>query len=233
MNCELCKKPVRRTGRTSFMDYVKSIIGIYPWRCTHCEKKLYRLQTEQFALVASLCVVGLCVPAVGVAWYKSRHLGPPAKVAAPGPQIRVQIPGVTGPENGMSAPTPGDSAQGPVIYMSSVLHNEDISEMAEAKMGGDVVVRLIRNSAHSFRVDPRSLIRLKKVGTPDEVIREMIEVTSNHGSGEGFQAPQQPQQQPTVEAGEAVEASYVQPYRGQALPGNSLLPLGTRTQAFR
>ena len=50
MKCELCKKLVGRTARTSFLDYVKSIIGIYPWRCTHCGKKLYRVHPEQFAL---------------------------------------------------------------------------------------------------------------------------------------------------------------------------------------
>ncbi len=219
MKCELCKKLVGRTARTSFLDYVKSIIGIYPWRCTHCGKKLYRVHPEQFALVASLCVVGLCVAAVGVAWYKARHQDP-----------RPRAVGVTGPEQGTSAPSGGGVPQGPVIYMSSILHNEDISEMAAAKMGGDVGVRLIRNSAHSFRVDPRSLIQLKKAGTPDEVIREMIEVTRNQGGGEGYQPLPQP---PTVEAGEAVEASYVQPYRGEAHAGNSLIPLGTGTRTFR
>ncbi len=232
MKCELCKKLVGRTARTSFLDYVKSIIGIYPWRCTHCGKKLYRVHPEQFALVASLCVVGLCVAAVGVAWYKARHQDPRPRAVAQGPPIRVHIPGVTGPKQGTSAPSGRGVPRGPVIYMSSILHNEDISEMAAAKMGGDVGVRLIRNSAHSFRVDPRSLIQLKKVGTPDEVIREMIEVTRNQGGGEGYQPQPQPQP-PTVEAGEAVEASYVQPYRGEAHAGNSLIPLGTGTRTFR
>ena len=220
MNCHLCKKPLCRARRNSCPDFIKSIIGIYPWRCSHCEKKLYRVRTEQLALVTSICVIALCVPAMGLAWYKGRHAAPLQKAASEeAPKMTVRIPGMDQnpdqiPHQNQAIPqAPSqvsfpDRGQGPVIYMANILHNEDITQMSEAKLTADVIIRLIHNSAHSFRVDPRALIELKKRGTPDEVIREMIDVTASYGpTPRTASAPQaHPASLTTSEV--AVEATY-------------------------
>ena len=207
-------------------DFLKSIIGIYPWRCSHCEKKLYKARTEQFALVASLLTVGFCVPAVGVAWYKARHQPPPPKVVEEGPKLRVRFPGEGVPQE--------NPQQGPVIYMANVLHNADITQMSAAKLTGDVMIRLIRNSAHSFQVDPRALIELKKQGTPDDVIREMIEVTASYGPA--MMAPSQAGRYLQRMDGEPVETGYMSPGRNGMSggePAGISVAFGTRTSSFR
>lgn len=156
-------------------------------------KKLYRVRTEQLALATSICVIALCVPAMGLAWYKGRHAAPLQKAASEeAPKMTVRIPGMDQnpdqiPHQNQAIPqAPSqvsfpDRGQCPVIYMANILHNEDITQMSEAKLTADVIIRLIHNSAHSFRVDPRALIDLKKLGTPDEVIGEMIDVTASYG----------------------------------------------------
>lgn len=246
MSCELCKTPLRRVRRNSFPDFIKSIIGIYPWRCSHCEKKIYRVCTEQLALVTSICVIGLCVPAMGLAWYKGRHAAPLQKAASEeGPKITVRIPNMPGMDQNpdqtpnqtpaMSQPPrqsgPADNGQGPVIYMANILHNEDITQMSEAKLTGDTIIRLIHNSAHSFQVDPRALIQLKKQGTPDDVIREMIEVTASYGPAPGTSPAPQVHPALSTQPGVAVEARYMGGIGSDAQV--TWGTQGTRTHSFR
>ena len=152
------------------------------------------------------------------------------------PKITVRFPGAGGRQEAQQPDQQsGNNAAGPVIYMANVLHNEDIMQMSQAKLGADVMIRLIRNSAHSFRVEPRSLIELKKEGTPDDVIREMIEVTASYGPAVAQAQPAQRRQQP-VEAGEPVETGYMSPgpngLYGAGQRGISVA-FGSRTSSLR
>ena len=183
-------------------------------------EKIYRVRTEHLALVTSICVIALCVPAMVLAWYKGRHAAPLQKAASEeAPKVTGRIPGMDQnpdqiPNQNRAIPqAPSqqsfpDRGQGPVIYMANILHNEDITQMSEAKMTGDVIIRLIHNSAHSFRVDPRALIELKKLGTPDEVIREMIDVTSSYGPTSGTASAPQVHPASLASSEVAVEATY-------------------------
>ena len=45
MNCPFCESATaRRSRRHSLLDYLSSLVGILPWRCTKCHKR-FRAQT--------------------------------------------------------------------------------------------------------------------------------------------------------------------------------------------
>ena len=42
MNCPVCKsKNSRRSRRQGGMDFLFSVLGLYPWRCRKCEVRFY------------------------------------------------------------------------------------------------------------------------------------------------------------------------------------------------
>lgn len=147
------------------------MIGIFSWECPPCERQYREVRLNQFAPVATILTLVLAVPVAYYAWFEGRHQAPPPSMATADPGISIQMPGKNIPVSG-TTPQP----KGPV-GVAGILHNEEIGQLTEERIGGDVLISLIRNSDHSFRIDPAALIVLKKRGVPDHVIREIIEVT--------------------------------------------------------
>ena len=195
MKCTSCTTPLRRASGIGIFDYLRSMIGIFPWLCPHCKRNYRQVRLDRFAPVVAILALGLAVPVAYRAWIEGRHQAPPLRMATADPGISIRMPVKNIPVSG-TTPQP----KGPVD-VSNILHNEDIGQLSGEKIGGDVLISLIRNSAHSFRIDPAALIALKKRGTPDNVIREVIEVTSQQ---RGVASPLE-----SVAMKEPLQASYL------------------------
>lgn len=174
MKCSICSHPLRRAHRTQFTHYLLSLVGIYPWVCSHCNKSVRRVCAEQAALAGAAGILFLSILVGGIGFWRARNN-----------RVAELVSSQSTPFVPRTADVPQASAQrpaGPGIYIANVIANEDIVQMSQAKLGGDVIIQVIRNSAHNFHVDPRSLIQLKREGAPDDVIRVMIDVSAAYTS---------------------------------------------------
>lgn len=174
MKCELCSKDMRRVRRESLVDYFFGCLCFFPYRCPHCQRRRLGIHMEQAALFYGACSMVLLTLIVGVVWYKAKHRPAPAAALS----AHAIQPGLmeVGPSNGSFGPIN--------IPAKQALSNADIADLAQAHLAGDVVTRLIRTYPHNFQIDPKSLIELKKAGTPDLVISAMIDATVNNPSGQ-------------------------------------------------
>ena len=55
-----------------------------------------------------------------------------------------------------------------------LIKNEDVIQMARAKLSSEVILAKIRNAACKFDTSPSSLVTMKEAGVPDEVLMEMV-----------------------------------------------------------
>ena len=60
----------------------------------------------------------------------------------------------------------------------SVLNNDSITKMANAGLGDDVIVSMIKSQPGSYTVNPDAVIQLKKAGLSEKVIAAMVEKNS-------------------------------------------------------
>jgi hypothetical protein len=131
---------------------------------------------EQATMFYGVVFCSMLVLATGAFWYRSRHRPLPAKAAA-GLSLSAKLPDGTTATGG----APGGTI---TIRLENILSNQDIVDLNKANLRADVITRLIRTSPHNFRIDPKALIALKELGTPDDVIATMIEVTPTPGGSD-------------------------------------------------
>src|SRR6202049_393191 len=62
-----------------------------------------------------------------------------------------------------------------IVLAQTVLNNDAVIKMAGAGLGDDVIISTIRSTAGNYKVDPDSLIQLKKAGLSEKIIGAMIE----------------------------------------------------------
>jgi len=62
-----------------------------------------------------------------------------------------------------------------IVLAQTVLNNDAVIKMAGAGLGDDVIISTIRSTAGNYKVDPDSLIELKKAGLSEKIIGAMIE----------------------------------------------------------
>jgi len=62
-----------------------------------------------------------------------------------------------------------------------VLRNNDVVDLSKAGAGPEVINKLIGKIAHDFRIDPKSVLHMKRAGVVDKVISEIIDVTTVDG----------------------------------------------------
>ena len=65
----------------------------------------------------------------------------------------------------------------PAEIGGDVLTNEDLARLVQAQIPSTVMLRLIDGRPHRFRIDPDSLVSLKKDGVSDDVILTVVTVT--------------------------------------------------------
>lgn len=174
MNCENCGSEMRRSQRASLGSYWMGCLCVFPYRCTHCKRRVNRVHWEQACMFYSVIFAMVLILATGAFWYRARHKQAP-RPAAVALNLDARMP------DGSVAQ--GGSAAGPriTIRLDNILSNQDIVDLNKANLRADVITRLIRTSPHNFKIDPKALISLKESGTPDDVIAAMIEVTPAPG----------------------------------------------------
>ncbi len=178
MICEICNKEMRRAHRETAKDYLFACLCFFPYRCPCCQRRRLGIRWEQAALFYGACTVLFFAFVVGVVWYKSKHRPAPVSAFSAHPMK----PGLVESEP-PAAPQIGPFGQ-VLTPVKQALSNADIADLSQAHLAGDVVTRLIRTYPHNFQIDPKSLIELKKAGTPDMVISAMIDSTVTTAPGQ-------------------------------------------------
>ena len=180
MMCPSCSVgELIRCRRESLGDFILSCLGIYPYTCKACQRPVYRPRWEQFLLITCVLVIGVLATGLvgGTLYYRMRNARVVAAQRAepPMPQIEIQIP--------LSATQARGSDPLLTLRVDQILGNDDIVRLTQAHMGNKTIIKLIERCAHSFDIDPKSLVAMKKAGTPDEIIDAVIESTTNSPLG--------------------------------------------------
>ena len=137
-----------RVSRVSFTDYLLSSAGFRPFICVNCKRRTLRADVGQLLLLC-LCLPVMLVLGMGLGRLRSgTHHRPRVEAMSPPAEIG------------------GD-----------VLTNEDLARLVQAQIPSTVMLRLIDGRPHRFRIDPDSLVSLKKDGVSDEVILTVVTVT--------------------------------------------------------
>jgi serine/threonine protein kinase len=119
--------------------------------------------------VAAAVVVLAGVGVGGRVWWKKRHAPPPVvEMTVANPVVETPVPS--------PAPTPEPAA--PVEPADTVLTNDQILELAQAKVPTSVILSQIRASKTNFNLSPSEIIRLTKAGVPAIVIETMRDPTA-------------------------------------------------------
>jgi len=116
-------------------------------------------------LAIAAAVVVLAGAGVGArVWWKKHHEPPPAGEMAVATPVETPVPAAP-PAPEQSAPTlePADT----------VLTNDQILDLAQAKVPTSVILSQIRASKTNFNLSPAEIIRLTKAGVPAVVIETM------------------------------------------------------------
>ena len=157
--CDLDSRPFRRCGwcadghlsrvaRVSLTDHLLSFAGLLPFICVTCKRRTLRADFGHILLL-SVCLPAILIVGMGFA----RRIGIHQNAPTPNPiPAAAEIP-------------------------ATVLTNEDVTRLVQANIPSTVMLRLIDGRQHRFRIDPDSLVRLKKDGVPDDVILTIVTVT--------------------------------------------------------
>jgi serine/threonine protein kinase len=118
--------------------------------------------------IAAALVVLAALGIAGRAW-KKRHAPPPVvEMTVANPVVETAAT--------PAPPTPEPSA--PVEPADTVLTNDQILELAQAKVPTSVILSQIRTSKTNFNLSPSEIIRLTKAGVPAIVIETMRDPTA-------------------------------------------------------
>ncbi|HLY04776.1 MAG TPA: protein kinase [Rhizomicrobium sp.] len=114
--------------------------------------------------IAAAVVVLAGVGAGARVWWKKRHTPPPEEIAVTAPVV----------ETPAAAPAPApEQPPAPVEPTDTVLTNDHIVDLAQAKVPTSVILSQIRTSKTNFNLSPAEVIRLSRAGVPAVVIETM------------------------------------------------------------
>jgi hypothetical protein len=153
-------------------QFAVSLTGFYPYLCRKCKHKTFHFRPKQafvslgalaMMLLFSTCLIYVISPYTFSKPARSRVLS-----------LRVA-------EGKNSDPAKLAASASALISLPNVLTNEDILEYSRLGTAPASLSWLIRSMPNRFKLDSKSLGRLKQAGVAEEVIRTMTEVTPGVG----------------------------------------------------
>jgi hypothetical protein len=167
MKCMKCSDTeMVRHPRKTFLEFVISCVGCYPYICRTCFDRRFRLHLTHFAFTMAM-LVAVTSLATGTFFVNAaRHLGPSAQ-----PQFSRTTDGLH--RNGKAQNAPVMTAP----TTPAKLRNDDVAELVRAGLGRVVLLNLIRQSECEFQMNAAAIVALKKAGTPDDVISAMLDMS--------------------------------------------------------
>jgi hypothetical protein len=156
--CGQCHGALVHISRNSFLQFLVSWFGFYPYLCEHCVLRVFRSNYRQ--LMTSICLAFLVLStlAMGVIYaLRPRQAVNPLSFLDNMPGLSSKIANVN--------PATGQAA----------LTNEDILEFASANMSPTFLLAVIRQQENRLRIDAKSLTVLKRGGVTEDVLLAMID----------------------------------------------------------
>jgi len=171
----ICKKCVggtlSRVHRETFLEFIFSCFGCFPFICNNCHRRTNRLRVRLFLGAVSACCIALSFFAVGVfllhgeyvAQAKGRKEAEVARRRARSedhnfPKVVLQLNA-----------DPAEESQ-------LCLTNQDVVAMVRGGMSGTLIINLINRMDNKFVMDSRTLVELEKAHVPQNVILAMVGV---------------------------------------------------------
>jgi hypothetical protein len=192
MKCNECKGRLSRAHRRTPLQYLISVFGVYPYWCNRCGGSCFRAELKQ--LVAASILVLMTISGISAgAYYGLRSYNRVATRLVRLSNLQQTASAQGNPATG-SALAPEQASTAPFDpSLPAFLKNQDIVELSHAGVTNQSIINLIHKVGHSFEVDPKSLVALKRAGTSEEVILAMVESSLPSHSGD-FTSPGRPLQ---------------------------------------
>jgi hypothetical protein len=136
--------------------------------------------------IAAAVIVLAGIGAGARVWWKKRHAPPPAEIAVATPVVETPAP---------AAAPPPEQPAAPAEPVDTVLTNDHIVDLAQAKVPTSVILSQIRSSKTNFNLSPAEIIRLSRAGVPAiviETMRDPTAVTAAASAAKSTPAPPKP-----------------------------------------
>jgi len=172
----VCKKCVggtlSRVHRETFLEFVLSCFGSFPFICNNCHRRSNRLKMRLFLGAVTACGIALSFLAVAVFLLHGEYVAQAKerKEAELSRQQRARS---------------GDSNFPKVVLQRNVdpaeepqpaLTNQDVVMMVKGGMSSTLVINLINRMDNKFVMDSKTLVELEKAHVPQNVILAMVGV---------------------------------------------------------
>lgn len=174
--CAACSDGwMQRVHRETFSEFLLSCFGFYPFICSNCFVRSYRLRWRQLAGAACLGIVALGLMGVGVTFLRSQYKQRQIREINQASRMDQSVAATSAVAPKPSGAPATGSADDSTTPVAELLNNQDIVKMVQSGMTTTVICSLIERARTRFQLDDMSVKQLQWSGVPERVIAAMRE----------------------------------------------------------
>ncbi len=178
--CGKCEEGwLQRVHRETFLEFVLSCFGFYPFICSNCFVRKYRLRPRQLLSAAGFTVLAASLLLFGTTYVRRQYKLRQERVDSQAYRLDDTLPPAPASPPARGTASTGSADDG--ASAGTLLNNQDVVRMVQSGMSTSVICSVVGRGENRFQVDDAGVEGLRNAGVPERVIDAMREAArGNH-----------------------------------------------------